>query len=80
MLRCCRGNDVSGPRVAVDGVDPPCLTDDLGEGNRDVPTTCADVYTLPTLGDPEAFERDSERATVDVVSERSEDSRALWWI
>jgi hypothetical protein len=80
VLRCRRGDDVSGPRVAIDGVDPPCLTDDLGEGNCDVPTTCADVDTLPTPGDPEAFERDGERATVDVVPERSEDRCALRWI
>jgi hypothetical protein len=75
----CRGgsNNVSGPRVAVDGVHPSCLADDLGKGDSYITPAGTYVGALPAGTDPEALERDGERPPVYVVSEAAKDRLAL---
>ena len=77
MLGGGRSHHVAGPGVAVYRVDPPGAPDDLCEGHRHVSTACSYVDALPPGFDAETFERDGERAAVDVVAKRPEHRRCL---
>ena len=66
------GHLVAGHRVAVDGVDPSVVPDDLGQRHRDVPTAGADVDAGPARADPEPVERGGQRSAVDIVPQAPE--------
>src|SRR5207248_4604193 len=60
---------VARRRVAVDGVHPAVLTDDLGQSDADIATPGAHVDALPTLAKPEAVESGLQRTPVHIVAE-----------
>ena len=63
------GNEITGSRVDVDGVDATVSADDLAEGDRHVAETGTDIDATPPWPHAEARQCGGQRSPVDVVTQ-----------